>query len=48
MALVPVVNSAFGGLAGFGVLMLAVALVLWRLERWCARQYWHGLREYKL
>jgi uncharacterized membrane protein len=48
MALVPVVNSAFGGLAGFGVLMLAVALVLWRLERWCARQYWQGLREYKL
>jgi hypothetical protein len=48
MALVPVVNSAFGGLAGFGVLMLAVALVFWRLERWCARQYWHGLREYKL
>jgi hypothetical protein len=48
MALVPVVNSAFGGLAGFGVLMLAVALGFWRLERWCARQYWQGLREYKL
>jgi len=47
MALVPVINSAFGGLAGFGVLMLAFALVCWRLERFCARQYWHGLREYK-
>jgi hypothetical protein len=47
MALVPVVNSAAGGLAGFGVLMLAFGLVCWRLERFCARTYWHGLREYK-
>jgi hypothetical protein len=47
MALVPVVSSAFGGLAGFGVLMLAFGLVCWRLERFCSRQYWHGLREYK-
>jgi hypothetical protein len=48
MALVPIVSDAAGGLAGFGVLMLAVGLVFWRLDRWCARQYWHGLREYKL
>lgn len=48
MALVPVVSSAFGGLAGFGVLMASVVLVIWRVERWCARQYWGGLREYKL
>jgi len=47
MALVPIVTNAAGGLAGFGVLMLAVALACWRLERFCARQYWHGLREYK-
>ncbi len=47
MALVPVVSSAFGALAGFGVLMLAVALAAWRLERFCARQYWDGLREHK-
>jgi hypothetical protein len=48
MAIVPFVSSNFGGLAAFGVLMAAVALALWRLERFCARQYWHGLREYKL
>jgi len=48
MALVPVVTGAFGGLAGYGVLMLSVALAFWRLERFCARQYWSGLREYKL
>lgn len=47
MALVPIVNTAAGGLAGFGVLMLAVGLACWRLERFCARQYWYGLREYK-
>ena len=48
MAIVPFVSSTFGGLAGFGVLMAAVALAFWRLERFCARQYWNGLREYKL
>jgi hypothetical protein len=47
MALVPILNSVCGALAGYGVLMLAVALVFWRLERWCARQYWQGLREYQ-
>ena len=47
MALVPVVSDAAGGLAGFGMLMLAIGLACWRLERFCQRQYWHGLREYK-
>jgi hypothetical protein len=47
MALVPVVSKLAGGLAGFGVLMAAVGLAYWRLDRFCARQYWHGLREYK-
>jgi hypothetical protein len=47
MALVPIVSDAFGGLAGFGVLIAALALGLWRIERWCARQYWQGLREHK-
>lgn len=48
MALVPVASSAFGGLAGFFVLLAAVVLLFWRLERWCAKQYWAGLREYKM
>jgi hypothetical protein len=48
MAIVPFVSSTFGGLAGFGVLMAAVGLAFWRLERFCARQYWQGLREYTL
>ena len=47
MALVPIVNSAVGGLAGYGVLIIAVALAAWRIDRWLSRQYWHGLREHK-
>lgn len=47
MALVPVAGDAFGGLAGFGVLIAAVGLASWRVERWCSRQYWDGLRDYK-
>jgi hypothetical protein len=47
MALVPIVSGAFGGLAGYGVLLVAVTLVGWRVDRWCARQYWAGLREHK-
>ena len=47
MAIVPIVTKWIGGLAGFGVLMLAVGLAYWRLERFCRRQYWAGLREYK-
>jgi hypothetical protein len=48
MALVPVVSDNVGPLAGYGVLMAAVALVIWRFERWCAHQHWSGLRDYKL
>jgi hypothetical protein len=47
MALVPVVSGWFGPLAGYGMLMLAFGLACWRLERICARAYWHGLREYR-
>ena len=48
MALIPIVSSAFGGLAGYGMLLLAFGLAVWRAERWCAKQYWSGLREHKL
>jgi hypothetical protein len=29
-------------------LLLVLALGFWRLERWCSRQYWRGLRDFKL
>jgi hypothetical protein len=47
MALVPVVGGWFGNLAGYGVLMLAVALVVWRLDRLCRRVSWTGMHDYK-
>jgi hypothetical protein len=47
MALVPVVNGWLGSLAGYGVLLLSVALVVWRLDRLCRRMNWTGMRDYK-
>jgi anti-sigma factor RsiW len=34
-----------GGLAGYVVLLVAVGVGAWRLDRWLGRQYWGGLRE---
>ena len=34
-----------GGFAGYVVVLVAVGLGCWRLDRWLARQYWGGLRE---
>jgi hypothetical protein len=34
-----------GGLAGYALLLLAIAVGGWRVDRWLARQYWGGLRE---
>ena len=47
MAAVPLASHLAGPPAGYGVLLLAVAVGLWRLDRWCSRQYWQGLREYQ-
>jgi hypothetical protein len=47
MLLVPVAGRAFGGLVGYAVLLLAVGLGLWQVDRWCDRQYWRGLRDYQ-
>jgi hypothetical protein len=47
LVLAPVAGRAFGGLAGCAVLLLAIALGFWRVDRWCARQYWRGLRDYQ-
>jgi len=47
MAAVPVVEHRVSGLAGYGVLLGAVALGAWRLDRWAGRQYWRGLGEHR-
>jgi hypothetical protein len=47
LALGGVVSSVAGPLAGYLALLLAVGVGAWRVERWFARQYWHGLREHQ-
>jgi len=47
LALVPYAEDALGPLAGYAVLLSAIALGFWRVERWCSRQYWRGLRDYQ-
>jgi hypothetical protein len=47
MALVPVVASAFSNLAAYGLLLVAIVLGVWRLDRFCQRISWTGMRDYK-
>lgn len=41
------IAGMLGGLAGYLVVLAAVGMGCWRVERWCGRQYWGGLREYQ-
>ena len=42
-----VVAGAVGGLPGYLILLGAVAMGCWRIDRWLGRQYWQGLREWQ-
>ncbi|HEX8120580.1 MAG TPA: hypothetical protein VF549_04860 [Solirubrobacteraceae bacterium] len=33
------------GLAGYVIVLCAIAMGSWRLDRWLSRQYWGGLSE---
>ena len=46
-ALVPVVDHVAGHVGAYMLILLTVALGLWRVDRWFDHQYWDGLREYK-
>ena len=46
-ALVPVADRMFGHLAGYIVVLLTITVAVWRLDRWCSRQYWRGLKDYQ-
>jgi hypothetical protein len=41
-----IVARVAGGFAGYLVVLFAVAVAAWRIDRWCAKQYWGGLREW--
>jgi hypothetical protein len=47
MLLVPVLGHALGEFAGYLLLCFNVGLGFWRFDRWCAKQYWSGLRDYQ-
>jgi hypothetical protein len=44
---VPTVDRLIGSLAAYVLLLVTVAVAVWRVDRWCARQYWRGLRDYQ-
>src|SRR3954447_1443601 len=45
VALVPLVDRLIGDLAGYLLLLAVVAVGALRVDRWCSRQYWRGLRD---
>jgi hypothetical protein len=47
VVLVPVVGHLVGEFAGYVLLCFTVGLGFWRFDRWCAKQYWRGLRDYQ-
>ena len=40
-----VAAGAVGGLPGYVLVLAAISVGCWRVDRWLARQYWGGLRE---
>jgi hypothetical protein len=46
-ALVPVTDRLLGHLAGYLMVLLTVGVGVWRIDRWCARQYWRGLKDHQ-
>jgi hypothetical protein len=47
LALASAASREFGSLVGYLVILGAVALAGWRLERWMSRQNWGGMRDYQ-
>jgi hypothetical protein len=47
VALVPVVDHLIGNFAGYVMICVVVLVGTLRVDRWCSRQYWRGLRDYR-
>ena len=45
-AAVPLVDREIGDLAGYALILVTVAVGVWRIDRWFDHGYWEGLREY--
>jgi hypothetical protein len=46
VALVPLADHLIGNLAGYVMILTVVLIGALRVEYWCSRQYWRGLRDY--
>lgn len=46
-AAVPQVDHWLGSFAGYILILAAVSVGVWRVDRWCARQYWRGMRDFR-
>jgi hypothetical protein len=46
IALVPSVDHLLGNVAGYLLILAVISIGALRLDRWCSRQYWRGLRDY--
>ena len=47
LRLVPVVDDAFGPLAGYGLLLAAITFGGLMVDRWLGPQYMRGLKDYQ-
>ena len=45
IAFVPLVDHQVGNLAGYLLILAVVTAGALRIDRWCSRQYWRGLRD---
>jgi len=47
LALEPLAEREIGNFAGYLIILTVIALGTVRIERWCSRQYWRGLKDYQ-
>ena len=46
-ALIPFAEHEIGDFAGYVLVVATLTVAVWRVDRWCSRQYWRGLRDYQ-
>jgi hypothetical protein len=47
LLLIPTAQHLLGTLAAYLLLLLVLAVGAWRLNRWCSRVYWRGMKDYQ-
>jgi hypothetical protein len=47
LLLVPTAQHVAGSVVAYVFLLLVLGVGAWRLNRWCARVYWRGMKDYQ-